>query len=613
MMDWQEKVVSPAEVLEQLKPGQKIFLGTGVSEPRLLVRHLMTSTANNIQDLELIQIVSLGELITMQGLRTQRFRLKTFFSGWVAGDAITGGQVDLIPCRFPRITELIESGRLPVDAAFIQVTPPDAAGFCNLGVSVDVARAAIDHAKLVVGEINPRIPHTYGDTLIPVDDFHFLVQSDEDLLYFPRWPVDEVYDRVACQVASVIEDGGCISFSLGPLYEALAPYLKTKRDLGVHTPMMTDALMDVVRSGAVSNRHKGISRGKVLTSYAFGTRELMEWLDGNQLVEFQASESVFSPVEIGRNPKFMAVIPARKVDLSGRIALPIGKGAVATTPGEATDFINGAELSRGGCTIFALPSRNRRGAPNIVLSVEEMPNVLGIRESVDMVITEYGVASLKGRTVRERAQALIDVAHPEDRLALLEAAKAENILYADQMYLPQCGAVFPTDINARQTFKGGIEVRFRHIRPSDEEEMRRLFYRFSDKSVYYRYFTPIKVMPHGKMQSYVNVDCNRGLSIVALIGPPEAERIIAEARFVRHRDRPYADVAFIVDEDYQGIGIATYLYRMLMQAARERGLKGFTADVLGSNKSMMKVFEKGGVPVKANISEGIYELEIPFE
>jgi hypothetical protein len=218
----------------------------------------------------------------------------------------------------------------------------------------------------------------------------------------------------------------------------------------------------------------------------------------------------------------------------------IGKGAVATTPGEAMDFINGAELSQGGCVIFALPTRNRKGEPNILLSVEEFPNLLGLRESVDMVITEYGVANLKGRTVRERAQALIDVAHPDDREALVEQGKKHNILYPDQIYLPQCSALYPADIKARHAFKNGIAVKFRHIKPSDEEEMRRLFYRFSDQTVYYRYFSPLQTMPHAQMQQYVTVDCNRTLSIVGLVGPAEQEQIIAEARFVRTGPDPTA-------------------------------------------------------------------------
>jgi RimJ/RimL family protein N-acetyltransferase len=230
-----------------------------------------------------------------------------------------------------------------------------------------------------------------------------------------------------------------------------------------------------------------------------------------------------------------------------------------------------------------------------------------------MVVTEYGVAYLKGRTVRERAQALIDIADPDDRPGLVEQAKEKRILYQDQIYLVESAHLYPEEIATKQTFKGDVEVRFRAIKPSDEEEMRRLFYRFSDEAVYYRYFSPIKAMPHAKMQEYVNVDFTQTLPIVGLVGNTGEGHIIAEARFVRERHRPYAEVAFIVDEEYQGLGIATYLFKRLTQLAKKRGLKGFTADVLSTNKGMMKVFEKAGLPIKAKLEYGIYNLTISFE
>ncbi len=612
-MEWQKRVVSPDEVLERIDPGMSIFLGTGLAEPRTLVKHLMASEANNLQDLELIQLVSFGDAVSLKELRSEKYRLKTFYSGWVAGEAITAGHVDLIPCRFAQIPRLIQSGQIHVDVAFVQITPPNAAGYCSLGVAVDVARHAMAQASLVVGEINAQMPLTFGDTFVPISDFDLLVPSAEEPMFVPRWPVDEVFDKVAENVASVIEDGSCIAFSNGPLFEALSRHLVHKHHLGVHSPFFTDAAMDLVKSGAVTNRYKAIFRGKSLASYAVGTAELMVWLDRNPLVEFQEIDKVFSPSQIGRNSKFVLVVPARKVDVSGRIALHFGKTDVAGGPGEVIDFVNGAELSPGGLTVFALPSRNRKGERNIRISVERFPNQFSLRESVDMIVTEYGVANLSGRTVRERAQALIDIAHPDDRSELVERAKEENILYRDQIFLAESGHLYPAEIATRHTFKGELEVRFRAIRPSDEEEMRRFFYRFSDESVYYRYFARIKVMPHAFMQGYVNVDPSRVVSIVGLVGEPGQGRIIAEARFIKEKHSPYADIAFVVDDQYQGIGIATYLYRMLIRLAKERGVQGFTAKVLASNRTMMRVFEKGGLPVKAKLAYGTYELTIPFD
>jgi GNAT superfamily N-acetyltransferase len=250
--------------------------------------------------------------------------------------------------------------------------------------------------------------------------------------------------------------------------------------------------------------------------------------------------------------------------------------------------------------------------PNIVLSVDNLPFQFTNRESMDLVATEYGVAYLMGKTMRERAQELIDIAHPDDRAELVRQAKEAKLLYADQIYFPESGHLYPSKLISSHEFKRGLKVLFRPIKPSDEEKMRDLFYRFSDQAVYSRYFTSIKTMPHKKMQEYVNVNYRTALSLVGVVEISGTEKIIAEARYVRVKQDAFADVAFVVDEDYQGKGIASYLFELLIRAAREEGIKGFTADVLATNKSMLKVFEKAPFPVRTVLSRGIYELTIPF-
>jgi acyl-CoA hydrolase/GNAT superfamily N-acetyltransferase len=604
------KIFSPEAVLEKIKPGMSIFIGTGAAEPRTLVKHLMLSDKGNLEDLELIQLVSFGEAISMKVLHLQKYRLKTFFSGWVSRKAITGGRVDLIPSRFAWIPELIESGHVRINAVFVQITPPDSTGNCSLGIAVDVARQAIEKASLVVGEINDQVPRTFGDTFVHVSDFDMLVYSDEPPFYFKRWPIDDVFDKIGRNTATLIDDGSCIAFSIGPLYETLSKHLMHKKHLGVHSPFFTDALMDLVKSGAVSNRYKEVHRGKSLVSYALGTKDLMAWLDQNPIIEFQGIDKVFDPIQIGRNPKFMATLPARKIDLFGRLALQIGKGNVATGPAEVLDFFRGAEISSGGKTIFALPSRDLKGKPNICLSVKSLPNQFGHRESIEYVVTEFGITNLKGYTLRERAQALIELAHPEDRVHLVEQARKANIIYPDQIYLSETATLYPSEISCRHTFKDNLTIHFRAIKPSDEEEMRRLFYRFSDEAVYARYFGHLNVMPHAKMQAYVNVDWSQAVSIVGIVDKTDKDRVIAEARFIKVPDQPSAEVVFVVDENYQGFGIATYLYKLLAKTAREKAVTRFTADVLFSNTGMMKVFKKGGFPMNTRLEEGIYHLEI---
>ena len=610
--DWRKKIVTPERVFEKIKPGMSIFIGTGVAEPRTLVKSLMASNAVNLRDLELIQLISLGDAVSIEDRYTHKYRLKTFYSGWVASEAITSGQIDFIPTRFSRIPHLIESGTLDIDIAFIQITPPDVNGYSSLGAAVDVQRPAMEQASLRVGEINTHVPRTQGDTFVNINEFDLLVESNEMPIYFDRWPVDDVYDRVSANVASLIQDCSCVPFAIGPLFEGLARHLTKKRNLGIVTPVFTDALMDLVKSGAVTNRCKGSFRGKCLTSYAIGTPELMQWLDNNPFVEFQGIDVVGDPIRLGRNDDFIVVLPARKIDLTGNVVLHTGKGHVGSGTAEAQEYFMGAALSKGGRTIFALPSRNLQGQSNILLSVEDLPNQLTSRESLDLIVTEYGYASLTGRTVRERALALIDISHPDDRAGLVQQAKEHHLLYRDQEYLAESGLFYPGDMTRIQNFRDGLVVRFRPIKPSDVDEMRRLFYRFSDRSVYYRYFSPVKAMPHSEMQEYVNVDYRKTMSIVGLIGEPGIGDIIAEARYVALDDKPYADVAFIVDEAYQGKGIASYLLNLLIESAKERGFKGFTADVLADNRSMLKVFEKAPYPYQAVLRSGVYELTIPF-
>jgi len=610
---WEDRVVSPQEVLAHVKPGMTIFLGSGVAEPRTLMKTLIESGLSNINDLELIQLTSHSDVFSLKKLDWQKYRLKTFFSTWVSTEAVVAGSVDLIPGRFSQIPRFIKSKRLPIDVAFIQITPPNEDGYCSLGMAVDVAREAMEQASVVVGEINTRIPFTFGDTIVPLSDFDLLVESTELPTYFKRRPVNSIIDQVASNIAQVIEDGACINFFTGSLFEALGRHLTHKRHLGIHSSFFTDALMDLVKSGAVTNYRKTVFRGKSVASYALGTPQLMTWLDHNPVVEFQSIEQVFDPTQIGRNPNFVVVEQARKVDLLGRIAFSAGKGDIISGPGQAADLFTGADISRGGRAVMGLPSRNSKGDPNIVVMLRNLRNQFHMRESIDAVVTEYGIANLKWRTIRERAQALIDIAHPDDRQKLVEQAKEKKILFSDQIFLSESAHLYPMEIATEHVFKGGLKVRIRAIKPSDEEAMRRLFYRFSNTSVYRRFLFPISTMPHDKIQEYVNVDYGRVMSVVALAGEPDQEAIIAEARYAKDDQNAYGEVAFIVDEKYQGRGIATYLYNMLIRLAKERGLKGFTAEVLHANKEMMKVFENGDLPIDARLENGLYRLTVPFD
>jgi len=608
---WAGKIVDPGAVLSKIRPGMSIFVGTGIAEPRTLIKNLMESSQPNLKDLDIIQLLSLGDAIPPDERYADKFRLKTFFSMTKGYSALTSGRIDWIPCMLSQIPHLFKTEAVKLDAAFVQITPPDRRGLCSLGASVDVAKHAIERASLVVGEINDRIPYTFGDTFIHINDFHYLVRATEPLLYMRRWKVDETFDRVAEQTSSLVEDGSCITFFLGPLYEALIRYLSKKRDLGIHTLVFSDPLMDLMNSGAVTNRNKEIFNGKSVVAYAQGTPELMTWLDGNQLIEFQRIDVVVNPKNIARNDNAVVIMPAYKVDITGAIALHASRGDIVAGPSDFHEFLTGAALSRGGCNIFALPSRNRQGKSNILPSVEKYPNQFST-ELVNTIATEYGVARLGGKSLRERTLSLIDIAHPDDRDWLLGEAKRLKLVYQSQVYRSEAARAYPGNIARTNTFAGNVTVHFRPIKPSDEDGMRRLFYRFSDQGVFYRYFSYVQAMPHVRMQEYISVDYKRTMSIVGIFVEEGIEHIIAEGRYSRFAGSSYADVSFIVDEKYHNIGIASFMLRMLMDIAQQHGIEGFNAHILASNSAMIRVMEKAAPPHSLVADEGLQAYSFSF-
>ncbi|MCF8054950.1 MAG: GNAT family N-acetyltransferase [Deltaproteobacteria bacterium] len=611
----EDKKVTAREAIERIHPGMNIFIGTGVAEPRKLVKELMTADLPNLNDLELIQLFSVGDALNIAiNSVSKKIRLKTFFSGWVAHQAITAGSIDLIPCHFSRIPKLISSGTLRIDAAFLQVSLPDSNGFVSLGVSADVAKQAIAVATFVVGEVNPNVPYTFGNTLLHVSEFNCFVESQEPLFYFPRFRTDEAFDQLAQNVASVINDGASLCMFTGSLYESLGKYLQSKKNLGVHTVVFTDVMMDLIKSGVITNKEKKFVNGKSLAVYAQGTPELMKWLNYNPLVEFHDLEHVANGINMANNSNAVAVLPVRKVDLTGLVALLDGTRNVTASVGQIEEISAGTHASRGGKIIFTLFSRNKLGQPNILISAEGFPNLFTNRESLDLIVTEYGIASMVGKTLRERAQALIDIAHPADREGLVKQAKEANIIYSNQIFLPEAGAFYPYHLQTHCQLKDGTTVTLRAIKSSDNEEMRRLFYRFSDNTVYYRYFSPVKVMPHDRMQQYVNIDYRKTLSIVAVIEVEGAEKLIGEGRYSRRNDLPDgADVAFVVDEDQQGKGLASIILAMLIKEAKSQGIKVLTADVIADNRSMIRVFEKTGLQLKSLLDSGSYAITIQLD
>jgi acyl CoA:acetate/3-ketoacid CoA transferase beta subunit/RimJ/RimL family protein N-acetyltransferase len=501
----------------------------------------------------------------------------------------------------------------------VQLSPPDNAGYMSLGVSVDVVRSAIESADVVIAEVNRLMPRTHGDSFVHVSDVDAVVECETPLLELPPVEPDAACHEIARHVATLIPDGATLQMGIGEVPQALVAQLQDKHELGIHSEMCCDGVVDLIESGVVTNRRKAIHPGKVVAAFCMGTKRLYDYVNDNPLFEFHGVEHTNDPFVIAQHDHMVAINSALQVDLTGQIcADSIGTKFFSGIGGQV-DFIRGASRSQGGRPIIAMRSTTRAGgASRIVAVLSEGSGIVTTRGDVHYVVTEYGVANLYGRTVRERALALTSIAHPDFRGELLDAAKARHYVPATQLALPPGGLAYPSELARRGTLKNGVEVLYRPLRPDDERALRDLFYSHSAETVYLRYGLPLKRLSTQQIQRFVTLDYDSRMAIGAFVGRQgepvvgDDEVLIAVARYDLDRATNYAECAFVVHDDYQDQGLGTELLKLLMQIARGRRIEGFTAQVLARNTRMMRLFARWCSPLSSTISDGVYLLKFRF-
>lgn len=604
-----KKLITPEDLLDIIKPGNRIFLSSGPAMPSRSVGTIIGSENPNTQDLELIQLITLGDLLTRECCTEHNFRLKTFNIGESIVRELSEGHVDFIPANLIEIPLLLGSGAVGIDVAIVTTSPPDPNGYMSLGVAVDVSNIAVEKAPIVIAEINPSMPVTCGETLIHVNQVHHVIESDMPLLE-RQWRMwDQQQEKIGWHIANLIEDGSTVALHAGRMFDAIASHLKAKRDLGIYTNVISDWAIDLIESGAVPYNRSRYRGGQITTSYCYGTREIYDYVARNPIIEFYPIPRLANPNVISRIPNLISIMNVKKIDISGESVIFHSGDNLLTGYESKFIFAMAAAMAKRGKTIIALRSVDQEGKSNIVIShdqwIERVRATLGIAR---YVVTEYGVANLFGKSIRERVLSLIDIAHPDHREELLEKAKQCGYVYRDQIYGFKDAANYPMELETMKTFKDGLEVRFRPIKASDEDMMRRLFYQFSDESKYLRYFARVSVMPHQEMQKYVNIDYRSTLSIVGVITKNRSEEIIAEARYSYYPKEKTYELAFIVDEEYQGKGISTFMAEYLVKIARERGVRELCANVLPENKKMLQVFNKVSAEHTSKFSDGVVSV-----
>ena len=621
--NWQDKysdmIATPAQALTHLKAGQRVFIGTGCGAPQELIA-AMTGRSRAVTNVEIIQLITKGDAPYADKKMSDSFAINAFFISSNIRDVIQDGFGDYTPILLSDVPKLFDSGSLPIDIALIQVTPPNDRGRVSLGISVDIVRSAIENASLVIAEVNPNMPWTHGDTLVDVADLDILVPVDRPILERQVDPPNEISRKIAQTAAALIPNGATIELGLGrvPGYgripQVVMEFLLDRKDIGFHTEMISDTIIPLIESGAVTGAMKSIDRGKITASFCMGTKKLYDYINDNPLFSFRPTEYINDANVIGKHKRMIAVNMALEIDLTGQVCSDSVGGRFYSGIGGQIDFNRGAARSESGRAIITLPSLNKEGdASRIVCTLQPGSGVVINRASVHYVVTEYGVAYLHGKSIQERVMALISIAHPEFREQLFREAVAAKYLRPD---LARFGNRFmvPVEESIRATYllEDGTEIDFRSIKPTDEPHMRDLVYNLSQETIYYRFMSRQQRFTPRQIQDFVYIDHRRDVAVVGTVPEAHGEQIIAVGTYYLNEKSNMAEVAFVVRDGWQNKGMGTFLFQHLIKIAKRNGIAGFTAEVLRENERMQKVFNHSGLKVKSQLEEGVFSFIMEF-
>ena len=608
------KVVSAQEALVKIKIGDRVFLGTGCGEPQHLIRTLIEET--NVQDVVLYQMFS-GTLsrYVKDDRFFERFALKLFFISVAMRTTAFEGKIEYIPVYLSQIPQMFTSHAIGLDVALIQVSPPDDFGNCSLGISLDVTKAALESAGLVIAQVNPRMPRTFGDSFVHLDNIDYLVWHEVPLLeYLPKIGDQDVARRIGYYVSQLVDDGATIQIGFGSLPYAILKYLEDKRDLGLHTQLITDGFLPLFEKKVINNKKKSLLPGRSVASMCMGTEKIYRYVHNNPQFYFSTSDFVSNPTIISRNDNLISISSALEVDLTGQVCSDSRGFMFYSGIGDQVDFLRGSAMSKGGYSIVALPSTAQNGrVSRIVPHLSLGAGVATTRGDVNYVVTEYGIAGLHGKGVYQRVMELAQIAHPDFRLELIEVAKRRHYIFPDQLPPSFDDLIFLENYKSTRVCKNGKTVSFRPLLPSDEFAYRNFFYSLQEETILRRFFFKMDFFTHEvAQQEWSQIDYRKNMTLIGLVGTGGGTEIVAVGSY-GEGDGVNAEAAFVVREDFQNMGIASYLLNELEKIAIENDYKGFGASVLKENSVMIHVFKKKYPHAKVTLSpEDEYRIQMDF-
>ena len=611
--DWRvryaDKVCTAAEAVRDIRKGQRVLIGSGCAEPQLLSEAL-AERGDELADTQIVHLLTLGTAPYAQPKFQRGFRHNALFIGPNVREAVSEGRADFTPVFLSEVPALMRSGQIPIHVALISVSPPDEHGYCSYGVAVDVVKAATECAQLVVAEVNENMPRALGDSFVHISKLHRLTPSSMPVLELHVGEPDDVATRIGRNIVDLIEDGSTLQLGIGTIPDAVLSALKSKKDLGIHTEMFSDGVIDLVNEGVINGERKTLHSGKIIASFVLGTRRLFDFIDNNPMCEFHPTEYTNDPFIVSQNEKMVSINSALQIDLTGQVCADSLGTYFYSGIGGQVDFVRGAARSKGGKPIIALPSTAKSGTiSRIAATLTPGAGVVTSRGDVHYVVTEWGVAYLHGKSIRERAMALIHIAHPQFREDLMNEARGRKMVYQDQWVSDSLGLPDQDDMDSTYTTPEGEKLVVRPIKPVDEDLVRDLFYSYSPETVLHRFFRSISSLPHKELQKYIEVDYRQDMILVAVHQHGGAEQIIAVGRYHVDPATGAAEVAFSMRDAWQHKGIGTHLCKELIDIARRRGYNRFVAEVMSDNHAMVRLFHKCALgPVHTESVGGSYRL-----
>lgn len=584
------KLVNLQKAIGLIRRGDHIYLSAGSAVPSGIVAGLVAPDAP-VGDNQILHLLTLGDAPYTRPQFAGRFRHNALFIGPNVRDAVGAGRADYTPVFLSELPALIRSGRVRIDVAIISLTPPDAEGYCAFGTHVDLGPAAIEAARLVIAEINPRLPRVPSPCRVHVDRIHAMVECDHPLPELGRIKPKPETAAIARHIAELIPDGATLQLGIGEIPDGVLTFLKDRKNLGIHSEMFSDGVMELVKAGVITGGCKSLHQGKVVAGFILGSRHCYEWAHENPHIELHPSDYTNDPMIIAQQKDMVAVNACLEIDLTGQVCSDSIGPRFYSGVGGQVDFIRGAARARHGKPIIALPSLAEKGTiSRIVPRLADGAGVVTTRGDVHWVVTEYGAVNLHGMCVRERALALISVAHPRFRPWLLAEAKRSHVVYADQIEAPLRAPLYPESIESHVKTRDGTPFMIRPVKPTDERLLRDFFYRLSQDSVYQRFFAIKKYLPHETVQRFCNIDYDEEMTLVAEIDSNDVQRIVGWALYKRIPNTTLAEAAFVVDDAFQGRGIGRLLIKQIAAVAAGRGLSGFEVQILANNLRMQRAF-----------------------